>query len=66
MFLVKARYYADSDQFGESYVLTSDNGDKDLRIEVGRNVRIVPLCPCGKDAVKKGMCEKCYNDAVMY
>ena len=66
MFTVKARYYADSDQFGESYVLTSDNGEKDLRVEVGRKVRIVPLCYCGKDAVKHGLCKKCGENAAMY
>jgi len=52
MFIVKARYYADSDNFGESFVLTSDNGDKDLRLETGTKVRIVALCSkCGKDAL---------------
>ncbi len=52
MFTVKARYYASSDQFGESFVLTSDNGEKDLRLEIGTKVRIVALCnKCGKDAL---------------
>jgi len=52
MFIVKARYYADSDNFGESFVLTSDNGEKDLRLENGTKVRIVALCnSCGEDAL---------------
>ncbi len=51
-YTVKARYYADSDQFGESFVLTSDNGEKDLKLEIGTKVKIVALCSnCGKDAL---------------
>ena len=50
MYTVKARYYSSPDQFGESFVLISDNGEKDLRYEVGTKVRVVVLCGCGKDA----------------
>lgn len=49
-YIIKAHYYADPDQFGESFVLTSDNGDKDLPLEIGRKVKIVPICSCGEDA----------------
>ena len=42
MYTVKARYYSESDNFGETFVLKSDNWDKDLNIEVGRKVRIIP------------------------
>mgnify|MGYP000621924107 CR=1 FL=1 len=40
-YTVKARYYAESDNFGESYVLTSDNSEKDTNIEVGKKVEIM-------------------------
>ena len=43
MYTVKARYYSDSDQFGETFVVTSDNYDKDLRVEVGKKVKIIPV-----------------------
>lgn len=52
MYQVKARYYSNPDQFGETFVVASDNGEKDLRLEVGTKVRIVALCnKCGKDAL---------------
>jgi len=52
MYKVKAKYYAGQDQFGESYVITSDNGEKDLRLGVGTKIKIVALCnKCGKDAI---------------
>ncbi len=51
-YTIKTRYYADSDQFGESFVLKSDNDEKDLRLEVGTKVKIVALCSnCGKKAL---------------
>jgi hypothetical protein len=40
-YTVKARYYADPDQLGESYVITSDNADKDTKLEIGEKVRLV-------------------------
>lgn len=43
MYTVKARYYADEDQMGESYVLSSDNGAVDTRLEVGTKVSIIPI-----------------------
>lgn len=60
MYKVKARYYNAPDQFGESFVLTSDNGEKDLRLGIGTKVKIVALCSiCDKDAIisyGNGMC----------
>jgi len=55
MYKVKARYYADEDCFGESYVLTSDNGDVDTRLEIGDQVHIVPLSsmPCITSAPRR-------------
>jgi hypothetical protein len=40
-YIVKARYYADPDQLGESYVITSDNGDKDTKFEIGERIQLV-------------------------
>lgn len=52
MYIVKSRYYANPDQFGESFVITSDNGEKDLKLGVGTIVRVVALCnSCGEDAI---------------
>ena len=42
MFEVIARYYADPDCFGESFISTSDNGDVDLDLEIGTKVDIIP------------------------
>jgi len=39
-YIIKARYYADNDQLGESYIITSNNGDIDANLEVGRKVDI--------------------------
>lgn len=39
-YTIKARYYAYSDQFGESYVITSDNSENDTKLEVGQRVLI--------------------------
>ncbi len=37
---VMSRYYASPDQFGESFVLTSDNGDLNKKFEIGEKVVI--------------------------
>ncbi len=68
MYEVKARYYASPDQFGETFVLTSDNGDIDLRLEVGTKVKIVPMCrACGeKEVTKNQHCDKCGKIAISY
>ncbi len=42
-YIIKSRYYAGRDQFEESYVLTSDNGEKNTNFEVGDKVRIVSM-----------------------
>ena len=67
MYIVNARFYNYPDQFGESFVLTSDNGEKDLRLEVGTKVKIVAICCCGKDAElnyegKEYLCEQCFYE----
>lgn len=43
MYEVKARYYAGADQTGESLVITSDNSQRDTRLEVGKKVALVSL-----------------------
>ncbi len=66
-YTVKARYYVDPDQFGESFVLTSDNGEKDIKAEVGRKVRIVRLCSCGEDAIIDNIfCKRCREEFIMH
>ena len=35
---IAARFYAEHDQFGEAYVLISDNSEKDTKLEVGSKV----------------------------
>ena len=67
MYTIKARYYSSPDQFGESFVLISNNGEKDLRYEVGTKVKVVALCSCGKDADlnfegKEYLCEQCFYE----
>ena len=37
-FVVKSRYYADDDCFGESYVLTANNSGLEERLETGEKV----------------------------
>uniref|UniRef100_A0A6H2A3B2 Uncharacterized protein n=1 Tax=viral metagenome TaxID=1070528 RepID=A0A6H2A3B2_9ZZZZ len=37
---VVARFYRGKDQMDESYVIISDNSEKDTRIEVGSKVKI--------------------------
>ena len=67
MYKVKAHYYADQDQFGESFILTSDNSEKDLRLEIGTKVKIVILCndceekeaDCNWEG-KEYLCEQCF------
>ena len=46
MYHVKARYYANPDQFGESFVLQSDNGGVDKRLEVGTKALILSEEEC--------------------
>jgi hypothetical protein len=36
-----ARFYADSDQHGESYILKSDGAEPDLKLDIGQVVAIV-------------------------
>lgn len=71
MYKVKTRYYSEKDQFGESYVITSDNSDIDTKLENGCKVRIVPICEnCGKDGSVRNdeesnclgvFCDGCYK-----
>lgn len=68
MYTVKARYYADPDQFGESYIITSDNGDVDTNIEVGKKIAIVDasceheLVSAKNEVITGGfVCVKCYK-----
>ena len=42
-YIIKSRFYANDDCFGESYVITSDNKDKDTRLEMGSKVKIIPI-----------------------
>ena len=37
---VAARFYRGNDQLDESYVIISDNSEKNTRIEVGKKVKI--------------------------
>ena len=37
---IAAHFYASNDQFGEGYVIISDNSEMDTRIEVGKKVTI--------------------------
>lgn len=52
MYEIKSSYYASPDQFGESFILTSDNGEVDMRLEIGQKVRIVPIC------LRHGCCQE--------
>ena len=40
-FTVKANWYAEADNFGQSYVLTSDNSDIDLNLQIGRKYQAI-------------------------
>jgi len=67
MYEIKDRFYSSPDQFGESFVLVSDNGEKDLRLKVGSKVRVVVLCSCGEDADMnfegtEYLCEQCFYE----
>jgi len=42
-YTIKARFYSGSDNTGETYVITSDNADKDTKHEVGRRLMIIPM-----------------------
>lgn len=35
---IAARFYANEDQIGESYILISDNSKKDTKLEIGEKV----------------------------
>jgi len=41
-YIIKARYYAYNDQFGESYIITSNHLEEDTKLEVGLSVLITP------------------------
>jgi len=41
LYTVLARYYSDKDNLGETYVLKSDNGEADLKLEVGQKIKII-------------------------
>ena len=45
VFEVKSHWYAHPDCFGESYVVTSDNGDPVLRLLPGTKVDLTPRNP---------------------
>jgi len=40
---VKERYYAESDNFGEAYIIVSDNSENNTNFEPGTMVRLVPV-----------------------
>jgi len=42
-YVIQARYYSGADNTGETYVITSDNKDKDTRHEVGSKLMIIPM-----------------------
>jgi len=64
---VLSRFYSDSDQLGESFVLKSDNSELPIYTENGTMVRIVPLCDrkCGRDGIPRErgvfVCDECWN-----
>lgn len=77
MYRIKARYYAERDCLGESFVLTSDNREKDLKLEIGQKVKIVPVekvkrCICGatgEERTDRGLkagvhCDSCWENMV--
>lgn len=41
-FTIKAMYYGESDNLGQTFVLESDNGHANLDLEVGSEVFILP------------------------
>ena len=55
-YVIKARYYSGPDQTRETYVITSDNANKDTRHEVGTKMMIIPMGvveEAKKEAVKE-------------
>ena len=42
-YTIMARYYADSDQFSESYVIESDNEEKNTKLEIGTKIKIISI-----------------------
>lgn len=50
---IKAKFYADKDNFGESFVLQSNNLGTDLKLEVGTHVLITPIEIC-KECIGTG------------
>jgi hypothetical protein len=40
-FTAKANWYADTDCLGQSYVLTSDNSDVDIYLQIGRKYQAI-------------------------
>lgn len=42
-YTIKARYYSGPDNTGETYIITSNNADKDTRHEVGSKLMIIPM-----------------------
>lgn len=40
---IMARYYAEKDNFGESYVITSTNSTSDAKLEPGTEVHLLPI-----------------------
>lgn len=45
-FIAKANWYADTDCFGQSYVLTSDNSDVDINLQIGRKYQAIIYDAC--------------------
>jgi len=37
---IMTRYYADGDNIGESYIITSDNSEEDTNFEIGEKINI--------------------------
>lgn len=59
MYIIKARYYADKDCFGESYVITSDNSEMDTKLEIGQHVDLLPIDPLPKVPFNKATPADC-------
>lgn len=41
MYEVKARYYSERDNFGETFVVTSDGSEVDRKLEIGQKIKLV-------------------------
>ena len=71
MYIVKARYYAESDNFGESYIITSDNSERDTKLEIGQHLDLLPIDPLPQkppldkssrpDKPAGDVCERCWH-----